>query len=53
MLEIVVSAFDHGVAVFTLPASGDGWLPWPTGRGIYLRNGMGHKAARRLGQGGP
>jgi len=38
-LEIVLTTFDHGVDVYTLPGSGSGCLPWPTGRGNTLRNG--------------
>jgi len=40
-LEIVVTTFDHGLDVFTVPGSGVGCLLWPTGRGNLLRNGMG------------
>lgn len=40
-LEIVVSTFDHGLDVFTVPGSGTACTPWPTGRGGYLRNGRG------------
>lgn len=39
-LEIVLTTFDHGVDVYTVPGSGSGCLPWPTGRGNPLRNGM-------------
>ena len=39
-LEIVLTTFDHGVDVYTVPGSGTGCLPWPTGRGSLLRNGM-------------
>jgi hypothetical protein len=38
-LEIVVSTFDHGIDVFSVPGSGASCLPWPTGRGNLLRNG--------------
>jgi hypothetical protein len=38
-LEIVVSTFDHGIDVFTVPGSGSGCMLWPTGRGSYLRAG--------------
>ena len=38
-LEIVLTTFDHGVDVYTVPGSGAGCLPWPTGRGNLLRNG--------------
>lgn len=40
-LEIAVITFDHGVDVFTVPGSKTSCLPWPTGRGNYLRNGQG------------
>ena len=40
-LEIVLTTFDHGIDVYTVPGSGTGCLPWPTGRGNTLRNGMG------------
>jgi hypothetical protein len=40
-LEIVVSTFDHGLDVFTVPGSAGNCLLWPTGRGNYLRNGAG------------
>ncbi len=40
-LEIVLTTFDHGIDVYTVPGSGTGCLPWPTGRGNLLRNGMG------------
>jgi hypothetical protein len=39
-LEIVLSTFDHGIDVFRVPGSGTNCLPWPTGRGNPLRNGM-------------
>jgi hypothetical protein len=39
-LEIVLTTFDHGVDVYSVPGSGTGCLPWPTGRGNVLRNGM-------------
>jgi hypothetical protein len=38
-LEIVVTTFDHGLDVFTVPGSGVACTPWPTGRGSYLRSG--------------
>ena len=38
-LEIVVSTFDHGMDVFTVPGSGTSCMLWPTGRGSYLRAG--------------
>jgi hypothetical protein len=44
-LEIVLSTFDHGIDVYTVPGSGTGCLPWPTGRGNLLRNGMGPATA--------
>ena len=45
-LEIVLTTFDHGVDVYTVPGSGTGCLPWPTGRGNLLRNGMSGATAR-------
>ena len=39
-LEIVLTTFDHGIDVYTVPGSAAGCLPWPTGRGNLLRNGM-------------
>jgi hypothetical protein len=39
-LEIVLTTIDHGLDVYTVPGSGTGCLPWPTGRGNLLRNGM-------------
>ncbi len=44
-LEIVLTTFDHGIDVYTVPGSGTGCLPWPTGRGNILRNGMGPATA--------
>ena len=44
-LEIVLTTFDHGLDVYTVPGSGTGCLPWPTGRGNLLRNGMGPATA--------
>ncbi len=38
-LEIVVSTFDHGIDVYTVPGSGTSCMLWPTGRGSYLRAG--------------
>ena len=45
-LEIVLTTFDHGIDVFSVPRSGTNCLPWPTGRGNPLRNGAGPAAAR-------
>ena len=44
-LEIVLTTFDHGVDVYTVPGSGTACLPWPTGRGSLLRNGRGPATA--------
>ena len=44
-LEIVLTTFDHGVDVYTVPGSGAGCLPWPTGRGNVLRAGTGPATA--------
>jgi hypothetical protein len=40
-LEILLLTFDHGIDVFTVPGSAGNCVLWPTGRGSYLRNGMG------------
>jgi hypothetical protein len=40
-LEIVLLTFDHGIDVFTVPGSADNCVLWGTGRGNWLRNGMG------------
>lgn len=45
-LEIVVSTFDHGLDVFTVPGSGDKCMLWATERGNLLRNGMGPNTAK-------
>ena len=44
-LEIVLTTIDHGVDVYTVPGSGTGCLPWPTGRGTTLRQGTGPATA--------
>jgi len=44
-LEIVLTTIDHGVDVYSVPGSGTACLPWPTGRGNPLRNGMGPATA--------
>jgi len=44
-LEIVLTTFDHGIDVYTVPGSDSGCLPWPTGRGNTLRNGTGPSTA--------
>jgi hypothetical protein len=44
-LEIVLTTFDHGIDVFHVPGSRTNCLPWPTGRGNLLRNGMGPATA--------
>jgi hypothetical protein len=38
-LEIVLSSFDHGIDVFSVPGSDAKCLPWPTGRANLLRSG--------------
>ncbi len=38
-LEILVSTFDHGIDVYTVPGSGTSCMLWPTGRGSMLRAG--------------
>jgi hypothetical protein len=45
-LEIIVSTFDHGLDVFTVPGSAGNCLLWPTARGNYLRNGAGPNTAK-------
>ncbi|MFH2007594.1 MAG: VCBS repeat-containing protein [bacterium] len=44
-LEILVLTIDHGLDVFTVPGSADNCMPWPTGRGNYLRNTIGPNTA--------
>ncbi len=44
-LEIVLTTFDHGIDVFHVPGSATNCMPWPTGRGNLLRNGMGPATA--------
>ena len=44
--EIVLTTFDHGIDVFHVPGAGTKCLPWPTGRGNLLRNGMGPATSR-------
>lgn len=38
--EILLTTFDHGTDVYTVPGAGTQCLLWPTGRGNYLRNGQ-------------
>jgi hypothetical protein len=38
-LEVVLTTFDHGIDVFTVPGSGTSCVLWPTGRGSPLRQG--------------
>ena len=45
-LEIVVATFEHGLDVFTVPGSGKACMPWPTGRGNFLRSGAGPNTAK-------
>jgi hypothetical protein len=45
-LEILVVTFDHGMDIFTVPGSGTSCMPWATGRGNLLRNGMGPSTAK-------
>jgi hypothetical protein len=40
-LEIIVQTFGAGCFVYTVPGSAENLLPWPTGRGDYLRGGNG------------
>ena len=46
-LEIVVTTFDHGLDVYTVPGSGGACLLWPTGRGSYLRSGTGPSTTQK------
>ena len=39
-LEVVLTTFDHGLDVFRVPGSRPNCLPWPTGRGNLLRDGL-------------
>ena len=36
---------DHGLDVFSVPGSAENCMPWPTGRGNYLRNTIGPHTA--------
>jgi hypothetical protein len=38
-LEVVLTTFDHGIDVYTVPGSHPKRRPWPTGRGGLLRSG--------------
>ena len=38
-LEIIVQTFEVGCFIFTVPGSAPNHMPWPTGRGTYLRDG--------------
>ncbi len=40
-LEIVLTTFDHGIDIFSVPGSSDNCVLWGTGRGSLLRNGAG------------
>lgn len=40
-LEILLTTFDHGVDIFSVPGSSDNCVLWGTGRGNLLRNGSG------------
>jgi hypothetical protein len=40
-LEVLLSTFDHGIDLFRVGGSADNCLLWPTGRGNWLRNGLG------------
>ncbi len=40
-LEVLLTTFDHGIDIMTIPGSSGNCLLWPTGRGNYLRNGTG------------
>ena len=38
-LEIIVQTFGAGCFVYSVPGSATNYMPWPTGRGNYLRDG--------------
>jgi hypothetical protein len=40
-LEVVLTTFEHGIDVFRVPGSAANCVLWGTGRGNWLRNGMG------------
>jgi hypothetical protein len=40
-LEVLLTTFEHGIDVFRIPGSGENCILWGTGRGNWLRNGMG------------
>ncbi len=38
-LEIIVQTFGAGCFIYSVPGSATNYMPWPTGRGNYLRDG--------------
>lgn len=45
-LEIIVQTFGAGLFVYTVPGSSSRNIPWPTGRGNYLRDGRAFSLGR-------
>jgi hypothetical protein len=45
-VEIVLSTFDHGLDVYTVPGSATNCVLWATGRGGLLRSGAGPNTAK-------
>jgi hypothetical protein len=41
VLEVLLTTFEHGIDVFKIPGSAANCVLWGTGRGNWLRNGMG------------
>ncbi len=39
VLEIIVQTFGAGCFIYSVPGSAANYMPWPTGRGNYLRDG--------------
>jgi hypothetical protein len=46
-LEIAVQTFDGNLFLYTVPGSSTNYLPWPTGRGNYLRQGAAAQSSDR------
>ena len=38
-LEIIVQTFGAGCFIYSVPGSAPNYMPWPTGRGNYRRDG--------------
>jgi hypothetical protein len=47
VLEVLLTTFEHGIDVFKIPGSADNCVLWGTGRGNWLRNGMGPSTAKK------